>query len=81
MPKETLKKVINGDVPVGPDKYYGGDGLPDWMQFTISLLLFGLLYWILNLLFHTKIELDCVIKKSDLIFQSLVNLSKKSSLR
>ena len=36
MPKETLKKVINGDVPVGPDKYYGGDGLPDWMQFTIS---------------------------------------------
>ena len=58
MPKETLKKVINGDVPVGPDKYYGGDGLPDWMQFTISLLLFGLLYWILNLLFQPKLELD-----------------------
>ena len=55
MPKETLKKVMNGDVPVGPDKYYGGDGLPDWMQFTISLLLFGLLYWILNLLFHLNI--------------------------
>ena len=32
MPKETIKKVINGDLPVGPDKYYGGDGLPDWIS-------------------------------------------------
>ena len=58
MPKETIKKVINGDLPVVPDKYYGGDGLPDWMQYTISLLLFGLLYWILHLLFHPTLELD-----------------------
>ena len=58
MPKETLKKVINGDVPTGPDKYYGGDGLPDWMQFVITCAMFGLLFWILNLLFHPTLELD-----------------------
>ena len=58
MPKETLKKVMNGDVPVGPDKYYGGDGLPDWMQFVITCAMFGLLFWILNLLFHPTLELD-----------------------
>jgi len=58
MPKETLRKVINGDVPTGPDKYYGGDGLPDWMQFVITCAMFGLLFWILNLLFHPTLELD-----------------------
>ena len=58
MPTKTLKRVVNGDLPVGPDKYYGGDRLPDWMQFVISLLLFGLLYWILSLLFHPELELD-----------------------
>ena len=58
MPNEALKKVINGDVPVGPDKYYGGDGLPDWMQFVITCAMFGLLFWILNLLFHPTLELD-----------------------
>ena len=58
MPKETLKKVANGDVPTGPDKYYGGDGLPDWMQFAITCAMFGLLFWILNLLFHPTLELD-----------------------
>ena len=70
MPKETLKKVINGDVPVGPDKYYGGDGLPDWMQFTISLLLFGLLYWILNLLLHPKLELDATFRATGYIYNN-----------
>ena len=27
MPTKTLKRVVNGDLPVGPDKYYGGDQL------------------------------------------------------
>ena len=35
-----------------------GDGLPDWMQFTISLLMFALFSWILYLLFHPTLELD-----------------------
>ena len=56
--KETIKKIANGDLPTGPDKYYGGDGLPDWMQFTITVGMFGLLYWILHLLFHPTLELD-----------------------
>ena len=35
-----------------------GDGLPDWMQFTISLLMFALFSWVLYLLFHPTLELD-----------------------
>ena len=35
--KGTIKKIANGDLPTGPDKYYGGDGLPDWMQFSITV--------------------------------------------
>ena len=58
MPADKIKKVINGDIPTGPDKYYGGDGLPDWMQFVITCAMFGLLFWILNLLFHPTLELD-----------------------
>ena len=57
MPADKIKKVINGDIPTGPDKYYGGDGLPDWMQFVITCAMFGLLFWILNLLFHPTLEL------------------------
>ena len=56
--KGTIKKIANGDLPTGPDKYYGGDGLPDWMQFAITVGMFGLLYWILHLLFHPTLELD-----------------------
>ena len=40
------------------DVYYGGDGLPDWMQFTITGGMFGLLWWVLYLLFHPTLELD-----------------------
>ena len=58
MPVDKIKKAVNGYLPTGPDKYYGGDGLPDWMQFTISLLQFSLLWWILWLLFHPTLELD-----------------------
>ena len=54
--KETIKKIANGNLPTGPDKYYGGDGLPDWMQFSITVGMFGLLYWILHLLFHPTLE-------------------------
>jgi len=35
-----------------------GDGLPDWMQFIISLLMFALFSWVLYLLFHPTLELD-----------------------
>ena len=46
---EAKKKQI----PTGPDVYGGGDGLPDWMQFTITAGMFGVLIWILYLLaFH-----------------------------
>ena len=42
----------------GPDQLHGGDGLPDWMQFTITGGMFGILYWVLHLLFHPTLELD-----------------------
>ena len=29
------------DLPTGPDVYRGGDGLPDWMQFSITVAIFG----------------------------------------
>tara|TARA_Y100000296_G_scaffold27967_1_gene32656 strand:- start:460 stop:756 length:297 start_codon:yes stop_codon:yes gene_type:complete len=51
---EPKKKSL----PTGPDVYGGGDGLPDWMQFTITVGMFGLLTWILYLLFHPTLELD-----------------------
>ena len=28
------------------DVYYGGDGLPDWIQFTITGGMFAILYWV-----------------------------------
>ena len=40
-----------------PEKV-NGDGLPDWMQFTITLGMFGLLIWVLYLLFHPTLSLD-----------------------
>ncbi len=40
------------------DVIHQGDGLPDWMQFTISLLMFALFAWVLYLLFHPTLELD-----------------------
>lgn len=36
----------------------GGDGLPDWMQFCISLLIFGCFIWIIWLLFHPTLKLE-----------------------
>ena len=45
-------------LPTGPDKVNGGDGLPDWMQFTISLLMFGTFAWIIWLLFHPTLQLE-----------------------
>ena len=67
--KQTIQKKWDGverrnkkpkpkQISTGPDLYLGGDGLPDWMQFTITVAMFGLLYWILTLLFHPKLELD-----------------------
>ena len=40
MPVEKIKSIL----PTGPDVAHGGDGLPDWMQFTITVAMFGLLY-------------------------------------
>ena len=54
MPIEKIKSIL----PTGPDVAHGGDGLPDWMQFTITAAMFALVYWILSLLFHPKLELD-----------------------
>ena len=45
-------------LPLGPDLMNGGDGLPDWMQFTISLMTFGCFTWIIWLLFHPTLELE-----------------------
>ena len=43
------------DIPTGPDTLYGGDGLPDWMQFAITSAMFGLFVWIIYLLFHATL--------------------------
>ena len=40
------------------DIIHGGDSLPDWMQFAITCGMFGLLTWVLYLLFHPALELD-----------------------
>tara|TARA_R110000851_G_scaffold87606_1_gene190960 strand:- start:12 stop:323 length:312 start_codon:yes stop_codon:yes gene_type:complete len=53
--KEVKKKP---DLPTGPDVYLGGDGLPDWMQFSITVGMFAILYWVLHLLFHPTLQLD-----------------------
>ena len=45
-------------LPTGPDLYLGGDGLRDWMQFSITLGMFAVLWWVLYLLFHPTLELD-----------------------
>ena len=68
---ETTKKPSEHKCPVceakkkkqmewatGPDSLHGGDGLPDWMQFTITGGMFAILYWVLYLLFHPTLELD-----------------------
>ena len=34
------------------DELHGGDGLPDWMQYSITIGMFGLFVWIIWLLFH-----------------------------
>ena len=31
------------NLPTGPDEFHGGDGLPDWMQFAITVSVFGLI--------------------------------------
>ena len=58
MPVQAIKDVVKGDLPTGPDNFHGGDGLPDWMQFIITASMFGVLGWVLYLLFHPTLELD-----------------------
>ena len=55
---EKIKDVLKGNIPTGPDDVNGGDGLPDWMQFTITAGMFFGLFWVLYLLFHPVLELD-----------------------
>jgi hypothetical protein len=53
----ALNKLNN--LPTGPDIVNGGDGLPDWMQFAITLLMFGAFCGIILLLFsNEKFQLD-----------------------
>ena len=40
------------------DTLHGGDGLPDWMQFLVTAGMFGMLSWILYLLFHPILIID-----------------------
>ena len=44
------------NLPTGPDELHGGDGLPDWMQFAITVSVFGLFVWIIWLLFHGTLD-------------------------
>ena len=37
------------------DELHGGDGLPDWMQYSITIAMFGLFIWIIYLLFHATL--------------------------
>ena len=53
---EPKKKLM--EWATGPDQLHGGDGLPDWMQFIITAGMFGVLWWVLYLLFHPTLELD-----------------------
>ena len=55
---ERRKKVKSKPKITDVDVYYGGVGLPDWMQFSITVGMFGLLWWVLYLLFHPTLELD-----------------------
>jgi len=45
-------------LPTGPDEIHGGDGLPDWMQFAITVAMFGVFGWIIYLLFSPSMTLD-----------------------
>ena len=38
------------------DELHGGDGLPDWMQYSISIAMFGMFIWIIWLLFHSTLD-------------------------
>jgi len=57
MPLKQINKALN-NLPTGPDNLHGGDGLPDWMQFVITLLQFALFGGIIWMLFHPTLELD-----------------------
>ena len=57
---DKVKKILHGNggsFQTGPDVAHGGDGLPDWMQFTITAAMFSVLLWVLHLLFHPNLEL------------------------
>ena len=54
------KKPKPKPIPTGPDIYLGGDGLPDWMQFTITIGMFGLLWWVLYPVSYTHLTLQTI---------------------
>tara|TARA_B100000131_G_scaffold254083_1_gene248297 strand:+ start:12566 stop:12829 length:264 start_codon:yes stop_codon:yes gene_type:complete len=53
-----MKNSGNKNYKKNVDSINGGDGLPDWMQFTITISMLGMLLWILYLLFHPTLALD-----------------------
>ena len=52
--KEKIKKGFDPQI----DILHGGDGLPDWMQYTITIMMFATLGGVLWLLFHPVLDLD-----------------------
>ena len=52
--KEKIKKGVDPQI----DILHGGDGLPDWMQYTITIMMFATLGGVLWLLFHPVLDLD-----------------------
>ena len=52
--KEKIKKGFAPQI----DILHGGDGLPDWMQYTITIMMFATLGGVLWLLFHPVLDLD-----------------------
>ena len=52
--KEKIKKGFDPQI----DILHGGDGLADWMQYTITIMMFATLGGVLWLLFHPVLDLD-----------------------
>ena len=52
--KKPLEKKKEMEWLTGPDQLHGGDGLPDWMQFTITGGMFAILYWVLYWEYHSR---------------------------
>ena len=72
---------MKNKLPTGPDTINGGDGLPDWMQFTITAGMFGMLVWVLYLLFHPTLSLEEFTTKVNEKKSETFNMSKMMCLK